>query len=333
MTSLQRIFDQLKQHRDFALLAGATILLLAALLRPTVNMQRDIYSYLLVVDITQSMNVVDMKVDGKPASRLNYTKRLLRNTVSGLPCGTRVSIALFAGASAALLYSPVEVCQNYDAIQDTIAHMEWRQGWSGNSRLRQGAQAIAHLVRTMREPAQVVFFTDGEEAPRLHAFNTLDLSGFQGGKGWLVVGIGDDGDSPIPKYDEDNRLLGYWSAESMRMQPGIAQISQENIGARNDDVAPSDSDRQYSRLDEEYLKRYATELGAAYVRGNNTANVQSAMDRLKPARHDTAPVGLDRFLAGLAGLLLLGAYLGQHPLRLLRRLLHLRRSPPIPGMR
>ncbi len=326
MIKLRQFIDYLKHHRDFALLASATLLLLVALFRPTVTMPRDIYSYMLVVDITQSMNVEDMKVDGKPASRIAYTRRLLRDTVANMPCGTRVSIALFAGASAALLYSPVEVCQNYDVLQDTISHLEWRQAWSGNSRLRQGAQAIAHLVRTAREPAQVIFYTDGEEAPRLHAFNTLDLAGFQGGKGWLVVGIGDDKGSPIPKLDENNKVLGYWSAESMRMQPGIAQISQENIGARNDEVAASDNDRQYSKLDEDYLKKYTAEIGSSYVRGDNFSRVQSAMAKLKPARHDNAPVEINRYLAGLAGLLLLIAYLGHHPLQLLRRLLHLRKA-------
>ena len=55
------------------------------------------------------------------------------------------------------------------------------------------------------------------------------------GKGWLVVGIGSEKGAPIPKLDEDNKLLGYWSAESFQMQPGVAQISQENFGARNDD--------------------------------------------------------------------------------------------------
>ncbi len=315
----------LKHHRDFAWLAGSTLLLLVAMLRPSVNLQRDIYSYMLVVDITQSMNVEDMKLDGKPASRLAYTRHLLHDTVASMPCGTRVSIALFAGAGAALLYSPIEVCQNYDVIQDTIAHLEWRQAWSGNSRLRHGAQAIAHLITTMREPARVVFLTDGEEAPRLHAFNTLDLAGFQGGSGWLVVGIGDDQGTPIPKLDENNKMMGFWSADSMRMQPGVAQISQENIGARNDSVAASDNERVYSKLDEEYLKKYTAELGAAYVRGDSIIRVQSAMSQLKPARHDTAPFEINRVLAGLAGFMLLIAFLGQHPLQMLRRLL-LRRS-------
>jgi mxaL protein len=311
----------LEHHRDFVMLSGAIALLLIALLRPTVNIQRDIYSYLLVVDITQSMNTADMSLDGKPVSRIVYTRNLLHNMVANMPCGTRIGLSFFAGASVALQYSPIEVCENYDAIQDNIDHMEWRMAWSGNSRLRQGAQSIAHLTRTLREPSQVLFFTDGEEAPRLHAFNTLDLAGFQGGKGWLVIGIGSEKGAPIPKYDENNKLLGYWSAESFALQPGVAQISQENFGTRDDGVAMLDSSRQFSKLDEEYLKKYTAEIGSDYVRGDNMPRVQSAITSLKSARHDLAPMRLDQWLAGLAGLLLLGAYISRHPMKLIGRLM------------
>lgn len=317
--------DYLKNHRDFALLSGAMLFLLAAMLRPAIQVQRDIYSFLLVVDITQSMNTQDMMLDGKSVSRIVYTRRLLHDTLANMPCGTRVGLAFFAGASVALQYSPIEVCENFDAIQDNIAHMEWRMAWSGNSRLRQGAQAIAHLTRTLREPAQVIFFTDGEEAPRLHAFNTLDLAGFQGGKGWLVVGIGTEKGAPIPKFDESNKLIGYWSAESFRLQPGVAQISQENIGARNDDVALSEESKQFSKLDEEYLKKYSAEIGSDYVRGDSIASMMSAISDLKPARHDVAPLEINRHLAAIAGLLLLAAYFTHHPLIFLRRLLSKRK--------
>jgi mxaL protein len=319
---MKTLLDRLRHHRDLALLAGALLLLLAALFRPTVQVQRDIYTYLLVVDITQSMNTEDMQLAGKPASRIVYTRRLLQDLVASMPCGTRVAIAYFAGGSAALQYNPIEVCQNFDAIQDNIAHMEWRMAWSGNSRLRQGAQAIAHLTRILGEPAQVVFLTDGEESPRLHAFNTLDLAGFQGGKGWLVVGIGSEEGAPIPKFDENNKLLGYWSAESFQIQPGVAQISQENFGARDSEVAQMDSTRQYSKLDEAYLKTYAAEIGSDYVRGDNISAVQTAILSLKPARRDIAPAEISLLLAGVAGLLLLGSYLTQHPLLLLKRLTH-----------
>jgi mxaL protein len=317
---MHNLLDHLRRHRDFALLAGAVLLLLLALLRPSLSVQRDIYSYLLVVDITQSMNTQDMQLDGKPASRIAYTSNLLRDMIASMPCGTKVGMAFFAGSSVALQYSPIEVCSNFDAIQDNIAHMEWRMAWSGNSRLRQGAQSIAHLTRALREPSQVVFFTDGEEAPRLHAFNTLDLAGFQGGKGWLIVGIGSDKGAPIPKYDENNKLLGYWSAESFAVQPGVAQISQENFGSRDDGVALMDSSRHYSKLDEDYLRKYSTEIGSDYIRGDSTARVLTAITSLQPARHDMAPFEINRLLAGLAGLLLLAAYISRHPLLLIKQL-------------
>ncbi|MDR2874981.1 MAG: VWA domain-containing protein [Methylobacillus sp.] len=319
---MRRFLEYLKHHRDFALLGGAMLLLLAALLRPAVQVQRDIYTYLLVVDITQSMNTKDMTLEGKPASRLDYTRRLLHDLVAGMPCGTRVSMAFFAGTNAALQYGPIEVCANFNAIQDNIAHMEWRMAWSGNTRLRQGAQSIAHLTRTLGEPSQVVFFTDGEEAPRLHAFNTLSLDGFQGGKGWLIVGIGDEKGAPIPKYDENNKLLGYWSEESFQMQPGVAQISQENIGARDEGVAMLDSSRYYSKLDGEYLKKYSAEIGSDYIPGDSIMRVQHAITALNPARHDIAPMEINRILAAIAGLLLIAAYFSHHPWRMLRRKLH-----------
>ncbi len=313
------LLDKFRHHREAALLAAASLLLLTALLRPTLPVQRDIYSFLFVVDITQSMNTEDMRLAGEPASRIAYTRRLLRDMVAGMPCGTKVGMAFFAGASVALQYSPIEVCRNYDAIQDNIAHMEWRMAWSGNSRLRHAAHAIAHLTRTLQEPVQVVFFTDGEEVPRLHAFNTLDLGGFQGGKGWLVVGIGSDKGTPIPKYDEHNKLLGYWSVEGFAVQPGIAQISQENLGAREEGVALSDATRYSSRLDEDYLKRYTAEIGSDYVRGDSFARVLAAVDALKPVWRDIAPLEINRLLAALAGLLLIAACLPRHPLWLLRQ--------------
>ncbi len=298
-------------RRHVILLASAVFFLLVATLRPTVPVQRDIHSYLLVADISQSMNTVDMSLDGKPASRMDYTKKLLHDLIASMPCGTRVGFAFFAGASVALQYSPIEICENYDAIQDNIDHMDWRMAWSGNSRLRQGAQSIAHMTRTLREPSQVLFFTDGEEAPRLHAYNTMDLAGFQGGKGWLVIGIGSDKGAPIPKYDETNKLLGYWSAESFQMQPGVAQISQENFGARDDGVAMMDSSRQFSRLDESYLQKYTSEIGADYVRGDNFPRLIATIQQLRPSRHDIAPMEINVWLAAIAAILLITTFLSR----------------------
>lgn len=154
------------------------MLLLLALFRPSVPVRHNIYSYLLVADISQSMNTIDMVMDGKPASRIAHTQKIMHEIISSLPCGTRVSIGLFAGVSVAALYTPIEVCDNFAAIQDTIDHLDWRAGWAGNSRIRESMFTMVRALRSFPEPAQVVYFSDGEEAPKLHTFNTKDLTNF-----------------------------------------------------------------------------------------------------------------------------------------------------------
>lgn len=317
---MKKLFNFLRHRRDVTLLGAALILLLIALLKPTIPVKRNIYSYMLVADISQSMNVVDMQLNGKPVSRMQYQQYLLHRIIGEMPCGTQVSIGLFAGVSVAALYTPIEVCQNFAAIEDTIDHLDWRNGWSGNSRVRESMVTMAKLIRSFPETSQVVYFSDGEETPKLHIFNTRDLTGFLGGKDWLLVGIGSDKGTAIPKLNEKNQLIGYWSAESFAMQPGVAQIAQENIGAREDSVASEVSDRYMSRLDEKYLISLAKEISANYVNGSSLQNVLAAMKKQPPARRDKADFELKWIIAGLAGLLFLAAYMPKHPVRELKKM-------------
>ncbi|HEY7986103.1 MAG TPA: VWA domain-containing protein [Methylophilaceae bacterium] len=320
------MFEYLRTHRDSALMLGALLLLIAAMLRPTVPLKHNIYSYMLVADITQSMNTEDMKINGKQASRMLYMEKMMHEIVASLPCGTKVSLAPFAGVSVAPLYNPIEVCDNYAVIQETIDHLDWRMAWSGNSRIRDSVLSIARSIRAFPEPAQVVYFTDGEEAPRLHVFNTRDLTGFQGADSWLFVGIGSLDGAAIPKYSEKNQRIGYWANESFALQPGVAQISEQNIGTRNDSVADGADDRFIAKLDEEYLKSLTKEIGADYVRGDSLQSVLHAMTLQKPARRDIAPFGIHWILALLGGLILLLAYIPKHPLAVLKHRLMLLKS-------
>jgi mxaL protein len=319
---MKKLLNYLKNNRDTALLGGAILLLLTALFQPSIPIKHNIYTYLLIADISQSMNAADMQINGKPATRIAYTQKLLHETVSSLPCGTKVSIGLFAGNSVAALYTPIEVCANFAAIQDTIDHLDWRNAWSGNSRVRESLYSIARAVRGFPEPAQVVLITDGEEAPKLHAFNTKDLTNFQGADGWLLVGVGTEKGVAIPKLSEKNQVIGFWSNESFALQPGIAQISESTLGVREDNVAGA-NDRFISKLDSAYLKSVAKEIGGTYVNGDNVHNLLDAMKTQKPARRDIAPFDLSWVLASLAALLLLAAYIGKHPIAQIKSTLKL----------
>jgi len=255
------------------------------------------------------MNVVDTRLNGKETSRLDYTKFMLHRVVANMPCGTRVSLGLFAGASIAALFNPIEVCSNYDAIQDTIDHLEWRSAWSGNSRLRESLYMLSRVIRSFPEPAQVVYFTDGEEAPKLGVFNTKDLTNFQGGNGWLFVGIGSEKGNAIPKLDEKNQLIGYWSIDSFAIQPGIAQISEANLGGRGNDVAGGTGDRYISTLQEQYLIDLSKQISGDYVRGDSLQSILTAMKKQKPARRDIAAYSIQWILALSAAMIFLLAYI------------------------
>ena len=330
---MKKIANYFRHRRDITLLAAALILLIVALFKPTVPIKRDIYSYLLVADISQSMNVMDESINGKPVTRMQYQQHLLHRIIGEMPCGTQVGIGLFAGVSVAALYTPIEVCENFAAIEDTIDHLDWRTGWSGNSRIRESMATLAKLIRSFPDVAQVVYLTDGEETPALHAFNTRDLTGFQGGKDWLFVGIGGEKGTAIPKLDENNQVIGYWSNESFAMQPGIAQISESNIGTRNDSVAGGTSDRFLSKLDEKYLLGMTKEINAKYVNGDSVQAVLAAMKNQPPARRDKAKFDLKWLLAGAAGLLFLAAYLPKHPIKesktMWKQMLARKKRPPV----
>lgn len=305
-----------KLRNQSRLLAISMLLLIAATFRPTIPLERDIHTFLLVVDITQSMNTVDMSLHGKPASRIDYTRSLVQDTISSMPCGTRVGVAIFAGVLVTTLFNPVEVCENFHSIQDTISHLEWRQAAHGNSRLGFGMLSASGAVKALREPAQVVFFSDGEEAPLLHAFNRADLSNWQGGEGWLLVGIGGNKPTPVPKMDEYNKVIGYWSNNTYQLEPGIAQVSDETRLKRDDSVATQDYERHLSVLDEKYLKALAKEVRADYLRGDNVGSVLTAIKQQKPTHRDRAPFEIHWILASIAALLLLWAHLPSHPIEL-----------------
>ncbi len=297
---MKKFLKKITLNKNLALLQLTLLCILFAIFNPKIKVTRNIYNYIFVVDISQSMMTQDIEIDNQNISRLDYTKKTIKEIIGKLPCKTKVSIGMFAGVSVAATYTPIEVCNNFSAINKTIDHLDWRSTWSGNTRLRESTVNLARLIRSFPESAQVVFFTDGEEAPRLHAFNTRDLNQFQGGVDWLFVGIGSDKGTPIPKYDAENQLIGFWSNDSFALQPGIAQISESNIGTRNDSVASGESDRYLSKLDEKYLISLAKIIRGDYIKGDNINNIMSKMKEQKAAWRDKSDFQLRNIFAILA---------------------------------
>lgn len=259
----------LREYQESLLYAIALVLLLLAVIKPEIQLRQNVHNYLLLADVSQSMNAEDMKLDGRNVSRMTYMRHLMRRTVETSPCGTYTSLGVFAAENVGLLLTPLEVCANYDVLVDTIDHLEWRMAWRGNSRLSFGVKASATVFDSLNVPAQLLFFTDGDEAPKVNAVNKLDLSGVQIGKQVVFVGIGGSEPVPIPRYNSNNKWVGFWPADAKEFSAGAVGVTYNDTSKDDPDpvVAYAEFDRYLSTLDESYLRDLAKEIGARYTKG------------------------------------------------------------------
>lgn len=287
---------KIRLHHETIALSIALILLISASIKPTIEMKRNISNYMILIDVTQSMNVSDMSINQQPVSRLEYTKQLLKNTIKNLPCNTRVGLGVFFKADVAFLYLPIETCSNLGLLWDTIDHLEWRMASRGNSNIRLGLQSIATTLLTVDEPTNVVFITDGEEAPPLNAINKTSLSGWHGGADWLLVGVGDTEPSPIPKLDSNNKTVGYWSIYSIKIAPGIAVNDGPN-NKRDESYASAPYEYYLSKLDEAYMNELASDIQGRYVKAGSFNELTQAMLNQKASYRDNTNYDLSWLLA------------------------------------
>lgn len=217
---MNKIISVLKNHYESILISLILIFLLLAVVKPEIQLKQKINNYLLLADVSQSMNAEDVKISKKAVSRMEYTKHLMKKVFESSSCGTYISLGVFAAENVAMLFMPLEVCANYDVINDSIDHLEWRMAWKGNSRLSFGIKAAESMSDYLNVPAQVLFFTDGDEAPKVNAINKLDLAGVQTGKNILFVGIGGNKPVPIPRFNSSNKWVGYWSSDTKENSAG-----------------------------------------------------------------------------------------------------------------
>lgn len=308
---MSRILAFLRDNHESALLAGAALLLLLALIKPQIPLKQEVHNYLLLADVSQSMNAEDVKLGTQNVSRMAYTRHLMRKIVESSPCGTYISVGVFAAENVALLFMPLEVCANYDEITESIEHLEWRMAWSGNSRLSFGVKAAASVFDLLNAPAQMLFFTDGDEAPKVNAINKLDLSGVQIGKNVTFVGIGGHQPVAIPRYNAANKWVGYWSSDAKESSAGAigASYSDTSQDEPDPEVAYAEYDRYLSQLDAEYLKSLASEIKGSYIKGRDTPEFYDLVQLQKPAASFVTDYSLRWLYLSLAGLLVMLTFL------------------------
>jgi len=292
MRSLRLAMD--KDSRAIALALG---LLVVALVMPPVDLPHDAYDYLLVFDISQSMNVEDYQLDAAPVSRLAFAHEAARRVVRNLPCGSRVGWAAFTGYRTIPLLAPVEVCAYYNDLLASLDQIDGRMRWSNASEITKGVYWSVLAAQETKLPADahpdIVFISDGQEAPLLdpdYPPRVLEDLHNRSIHGWLI-GAGADAPSPIPRIDEEGHRQGYWRADEV-IQPS----------AFGDTNAPPIE--HLSGLREPHLRALADQAGFNYARLTGPSSLSETLRDRRYARRRPTPTDLFWVPASIAVVLL-----------------------------
>ena len=307
------------------LLLLATLLMLAWI-DPPITLKQSALEWVAVIDVTQSMAVTDMVERDtagrmRPQTRVDFTRARLREALLELPCGSRVGLGVFTAHRSILLLEPVEVCDNYAELQASIARIDYRMGWQGNSEIAKGLDSGLQVVRDLPGKPALAFFTDGQEAPPISPKYRPPLHVERGQVQALVVGVGGDQAMPIPKVDPSGRISGNWGAGEV-MQQDLRSLGRDGSpggqtyvddGKSSTATPPSmpgatPGREHLSALREGYLQLLSDELGLDYLRLGSSHDLAQALSRAKFSREQPGPLHLRGPLALLALMLMLSIY-------------------------
>ncbi|HEY9065715.1 MAG TPA: vWA domain-containing protein [Burkholderiaceae bacterium] len=297
----RRLAASWREHADRALLGGAALALVVCLLGPGWPAERARFDHVIVLDITQSMDVQDQLLDGDPVSRLVYAKQALREALRQLPCGSRIGWGVFTEYRSFLLFEPIEVCANLAELRATLANIDGRMAWNGNSEIAKGLHSGFVIARALPGSPSLVFITDGQEAPPLSPSHRPSFDDKPGAVSGLIVGVGGSVPSPIPKRDPSGRPLGFWRADEVAQTDPYSRgrgtsvegerMVDEGAAAAVPALGATPGAEHLSALREPYLRLLARERGLNFLRLDGAQALGDALTA--PALAKPTPVRAD----------------------------------------
>ncbi len=324
MKSWSRMLDR----RGWFLLA-AILLLLASLFKPAAILPRPMHDWFFVVDITQSMNVQDYFRDGISSSRLAQVKLALHETLRQLPCGANVALGLFTERTVTPIIRPLEVCEHFTALDETVAGIDWRMAWAADSFITHGLFSGIEQTAKNGELFHLAFFTDGHQAPPTQPEYLPKFEAEPGSTSGIIFGVGSTTPSRIPKLDENDHVIGYWELEEvMRFATfGISRKTlsvedMENFHGRNAPHGGNPAEQtnaHLSALDEQHLQQLAVTTGIDYARLTTPGAAAKRLTSQSMANWRQADTDLRPLLVIPALLLVIGFYLPQSVFRRIRQ--------------
>lgn len=305
--------------RKLVLFLGALAATIAALIGYRALHQTAIADALVVVDITGSMNTRDMGDPHGSQNRLEAARQAVADLLETLPCQSKLGLGVFTERQSFLLFEPVEICGNYDALKGALSELDWRMAWAGDSYIAKGLYSAIGLASDLK--SDVIFLTDGHEAPPLPFTGVPPFEGEKGAVHGIVVGVGSPDKSPIPKHDDEGRETGVYGPSDVPQDNRIGAAppdaeQREGYNARNAPfgAVPAQGDEHLSSVRTAHLQDLAARTGLTYVELQKTPALAgpllaAAKQRLVSARTNFAyvPAALALLLAALIYVLSLAA--------------------------
>ena len=242
------------RHLIIGMLVVSAFLIAYTYQRPTALIEGETFRFTYIFDISQSMNVTDASAVDEEVTRLEFAKRAAIASLSSLPCGSEIGVALFSGHRAFLLITPIEICANYSELSTILNRVDWRMTWERSSEVAKGVHKSLTLLSLLERRTRLVFFTDGQESPPLRPEITPKFTGTVGEISGMIVGVGGDEPVEIPKFDEAGNRIGVWKKDEVVQGYGSGKAS------------PTSGIEHLSFLREGYLKEIADKTGLDYYR-------------------------------------------------------------------
>ena len=269
----------------------AAALLLLACAMPPIDLPRDTVDVVVVFDITQSMDVQDVELDGARTSRLAFARESARRALATLPCGSRVGWAAFTEYRTLMLLAPIEVCGNYGDLLATLARIDGRIRWGNASEIAKGVFWALRAAKSLAGKPGLVFVTDGQESPPLSDSGQPLFDDLAPGQvhGWLA-GVGGPVPMPIPRTDAEGRPAGWWRAQDVIQRTPVA--------------GKPPSHEQLSELHDGHLRALAAEVGFDYATLDDASTLARLLHDPRLARRAPVPTDVS-WLPAAAALALL----------------------------
>lgn len=305
------VLGRWRRHWQPFLLLLAALSLALALLHPKLNLSRGEFNNIFIIDISQSMNVQDYRLDGKPASRLAFAKQSVRHTLKNLPCGSHAGLGIFTEYRSYLLLAPVETCANFSELASLLENINGQMAWVSGSEIAKGIHFGFKISRKLPDKPGLIFISDGHEAPPINPLYRAEIEVKPGELRGMLVGVGGLTAQAIPKYDTAGNLLGVWNADEV-MQTDLYTKAPEDANAMPAEPSQKKNlgTEHLSSLHEAYLQKLADETGIGYHRMETVDGFFTEMEspRMSAINKSETDVAYFLAMAALTALTLLYAW-------------------------